>query len=109
MSNIFTDAFDAIGGALGDAAKATMNYRTGSMSVAFASGVEGMHVTDETGSMIGKTATARYKLVDDPAVAIKERDMVTIIAGDAPAQSMRVVGRFDSAGLVRLTLIAEFE
>jgi len=107
--SIFTDAFDAIADALGDDVMATLRHDTGSFDVTLGSGVEGMRLTDETGALISKAAIARYKLSDDPAIPLKEKDLVTIKAGNAPIQSMRVVGRMDIAGLVRLTLIAEFE
>jgi hypothetical protein len=108
MSNPFTTAFDAALAVLGTPAQATLT-RSGDdpFTVMYAAGTEGLTAVDESGRLIEKTATARFKLADDLSTPLAEGDLVTIAAGDAPALDLRVIGRMDTAGLVRLSLVAE--
>ena len=108
MNTAFAQAFDAIQTTLGTAANATLTRGRDVLTVVCASGVDGMRAIDETGRIIGKGATARYKLSDEPTKPIAEGDKVDLTRGTT-TESMRVEGRADIAGLVRLTLIAEFE
>ena len=108
MNTAFAQAFDAIQTTLGNAAEATLKRGRDTMQVMCASGVDGMRAVDETGRIIGKGATARFKASNDFAKPIAEGDQVDLTRG-GKTESMRVEGRTDVAGLVRLTLIAEFE
>ena len=108
MTNEFTAAFDAIHTALGNAAEGTLMRGHDTVAVMMGSGLQGMRTQDETGRIIGKMATARYKVTSDLEKPIAEGDQVKLIYKGKTTE-MRVEGRMDIAGLVRLTLIAEFE
>jgi hypothetical protein len=106
----FSTAFDAIQTALGSAVNATLRRGRDTLTVMCGSGVQGIRTQDETGRIIGKTASVRYKLEaeQDLRKPIAEGDIVELIRANK-TEEMRVVGRMDIAWLVRLTLIAEFE
>ena len=108
MNTAFADAFDAIQTTLGNAAEATIKRGRETMQVLCASGVDGMRAVDETGRIIGKGATVRFKASNDFTKPIAEGDVVTLTVNGVDTE-MRVEGRTDVAGLVRLTLIAEYE
>ena len=108
MNTAFANMFDAIQTTLGNVAEATLKRGRETMQVTCASGVDGMRAVDETGRIIGKGATVRLKASNDFAKPIAEGDQVELTRG-GKTESMRVEGRTDVAGLVRLTLIAEYE
>ena len=108
MNTAFAQAFEAIQTTLGNAAEATLKRGRDMVQVMCASGVDGMRAVDETGRIIGKSATARFKLTNDFSKPITEGDQVDLTR-NGKTESMRVEGRTDVAGLVRLTLIAEYE
>ena len=94
--------------ALGNDAEGTLVRGRDTLTVLMGSGVQGMRQQDETGRIITKMATARYKATDEQDKPIAEGDQVTLTYKGKTSE-MRVEGRMDIAGLVRLTLIAEFE
>ena len=108
MSTPFTAAFDAIQTALGNDAAGTLVRGNDTLAVLMGSGVQGMRQQDETGRIITKMVTARYKATEEPDKPIAEGDLVALIY-KSKTTDMRVEGRMDIAGLVRLTLIAEFQ
>ena len=108
MNTAFADAFEAIQTTLGSAAAATLKRGRDTMQVMCASGVDGMRAVDETGRIVGKGATVRFKLANDFDKPIAEGDQVDLTRS-GKTESMRVEARTDVVGLVRLTLIAEYE
>jgi hypothetical protein len=109
MSDPFETAFAAIQTSLGSGASATLAKDKQTITILSASGLDGQVVVDETGRNIDRRVVARYKKSGDFASPAKEGDLMTYTQDDGPASRVRVDGRVDIAGLVRLTLVSEYE
>jgi hypothetical protein len=111
MSSNFTDAFDAIATAFGTDATGDVK-RDGKtiLTDALCVGFDTTREQDDYGRQLGIAATIRYKYSDEPYPKVTEGDVLKVtLDSDNQTTTVRVLGKSQSAGIVRLTVQAEYE
>jgi len=111
MSDIFTDAFDAIATALADMATATIRRGDETpIDGVLCQGLDRMRAQDDYGRIIGINGSVRLKTSEEPSPLFTEGDILDVtLDADSVTTTVRVIGRISSGGITRLTVQAEYE